>query len=187
MKKILKKMSHPKVWLVGVFLLLGVLCAFTSAWNWVEPVTGFATLGLASATWIQTRRAVKAVYADNGDGSWVVALEVGRPVSEAVKKQFGQMDCLVTAELVLGTNMLALPEHYESLAKAVYTALCQGQNKSCHLVLSGPVALAAIIGQMVGVMNFNLTVYQFSPSTGSYEPVPRPQMNWLEHRNGGVS
>ena len=91
-KVVLKKLRHPKVWLVGVFLLLGVLCAFTSAWNWVEPVIGFLTLGLAAATWIQTRRAAKAVYADNGDGSWVVALEVGRPVSEAVKKQFGQLD-----------------------------------------------------------------------------------------------
>lgn len=185
MKKIYEK--NTKMALVATFVLLGVLLAVTGGWNWVEPVIGFATLGLAMATWLQTRRAVKAVYADNGDGSWVVALEVGRPVSEAVKKQFGQLDCLVTAELMLGTNLLTLPGHYEALAKAVYTALCQGQNKSCHLVLSGPVALAAIIGQMVGVMNFNLTVYQFSPSTGSYEPVPRPQMNWLEHRTGGVA
>ena len=182
MKKIWKTTSNPKVWLVGLFTLLGLVCAFTKVWDWVEPVTGFATLGIAAATWLQTRRAAKAVYADNGDGSWVVALEVGRPVVEAVKKQFGQLDALVQCSEVVGGNTLALPEHYEALAKAVYTALCQGQNKSCHLVLSGPVALAAIIGQMVGVMNFNLTVYQFAPSSGSYEPVPRPQMNWLEHR-----
>lgn len=175
-----------KVTLVVAFVIVGVICALTGAWNFAEPVIGFATLGLAMATWLQTRRAVKAVYSDNGDGSWVVALEVGRPVSEAVKKQFGQLDCLVTAESVLGTNLLALPEHYESLAKAVYSALCQGQNKTCHLVLSGPVALAAIIGQMVGVMNFKVTVYQFVPSSGNYEPVPRPTMDWLEHRSGGV-
>ncbi len=185
MKKLFS--NYPKQTLVVCFVLIGILLAVTGGWNWAEPVIGFATLGLAMATWLQTRRAVKAVYADNGDGSWVVALEVGRPVSEAVKKQFGQMDCLVTAEGLLGTNLLALPEHYEALAKAVYSALCQGQNKTCHLVLSGPVALAAIIGQMVGVMNFNLTVYQFSPSAGSYEAVPRPQMNWLEHRTGGVA
>lgn len=182
MNKIWKITSQPKVWLVGLFILLGLVCAFTNVWNWIEPVTGFATLGIAAATWLQTRRAAKAVYADNGDGSWVVALEVGRPVSEAVKKQFGQLDCLVTAESVLRTNLLTLPEHYENLAKAVYSALCQGQNKNCHLILSGPVALAAIIGQMAGVMNFHLTVYQYTPATASYEAVPRPTMNWLEHR-----
>jgi len=174
--------NNMKIALVAIFVAVGILLAFVGGWDIAEPVIGFATLGFATATWLQTRRAAKATYADNGDGSWVVALEVGRPVSEAVKKQFGQLDCLVTAESVLGTNLLALPEHYENLAKAVYSALCQGQNKTCHLVLSGPVALAAIIGQMAGVMNFRLTVYQYAPSTASYEAVPRPTMNWLEHR-----
>ncbi len=183
MKKVFEK--NTKATLVVIFVMIGVLLASVGGWDMAEPVIGFATLGLASATWLQTRRAAKAVYTDNGDGSWVVALEVGRPVSEAVKKQFGQLDCLVTADSVLGTSLLVLPEHYEALAKAVYFALCRGQDKSCHLVLSGPVALAAIIGQMVGVMNFRLTVYQYAPSSGSYEPVPRPQMNWLEHRGGG--
>ncbi len=184
MIKFLEK--NTKGVMVIVFVVIGLVCVFTNAWNWAEPIIGFATLGLTAGTWFQTRRAVKAVYADNGDGSWVVALEVGRPVSEAVKKQFGQMDCLVTSQVVLGSNLLALPEHYETLAKAVYIALCQGQNKSIHLCLSGPVALAAIIGQMIGVMNFKVTVYQFSPSSGSYEPVPRPTMSWLEHRGVGI-
>lgn len=180
----MKKMfeNNTKVVLAIAFVLMGILLALKGGWDYAEPIIGFATLGLATATWFQTKRAAKAVYADNGDGSWVVALEVGRPVSEAVKKQFGQLDCLVAAQTVLGTNLLVLPEHYEFLAKAVYSALCQGQNKTCHLVLSGPVALAAIIGQMAGVMNFRLTVYQYAPSTASYEAVPRPTMNWLEHR-----
>lgn len=180
MRKILKK--NFKTALVVVFAILGVLAAVTGGWNFAEPIIGFATLGLAMATWLQTRKAVKAVYADNGDGSWVVALEVGRPVVEAVNKQFGQLDALVKCEEVIGGNTLALPEHYESLAKAVYTAVAQGQGKNIHLVLSGPVALCFLLGQLVGLMHFQITVYQFTPGSGRYEPVPRPTRDWLEHR-----
>lgn len=183
-EKIWKK--HPKAALVAVFVALGFLAALTGGWNYAEPVIGFATLGFATATWLQTRRAVAATYADNGDGSWVVALEVGRPVSEAVKKQFGQLDALVRCEEVIGVNTLALPEHYESLVKAVYAAIVKGQGKNIHLALSGPVAVSFLLGQLVGLMHFQLTVYQFTPSSGSYEPMPRPTRDWLEHRSGGA-
>lgn len=183
-KKIYQK--HPRATLVVAFVVLGFAAALSGGWSYAEPVIGFATLGFATATWLQTRRAAKAVYDDNGDGSWVVALEVGRPVSEAVKKQFGQLDCLVSCQEVVGVNTLALPEHYELLCKAVYAAIAQGQGKNIHLVLSGPVAVSFLVGQLVGLMHFQLTVYQFSPSTGSYEPMPRPTRDWLEHRNGGV-
>ncbi len=179
--KNIEKMISPKVMLV-VGLILGVLCAITGAWNYVEPMTGIATLAVAGAIWFQTRKAAKAVYADNGDGSWVVALEVGRPVSEAVKKQFGQLDAYIKCEEVIKGNTLVLPEHYEALTKAVYAAVCQGQGKNIHLVMSGPIALSVLVGQLVGLMHFQITVYQYVPSSGTYEPVPRPTRDWLEHR-----
>jgi hypothetical protein len=161
----------------------GLIAAAFGWWNWIEPVTGVVTLALAGATWWQTRRAREAVYADNGDGTWVVAIQVGRPITEAVMKQFKQLDCLVdVADVLGGQTTLSLPEHYEALARAVYSALCQGQGKNIHLVLSGPVALSFLAGQLVGLHHFQVTVYQFGAATGGYEPMPRPTRDWLQHR-----
>ncbi len=164
-------------------LILGFIAIARNWWDVIEPISGLITFGIAAATWWQTRRAEQATYADNGDGSWVVALQVGRPVSEAVKKQFGQLDALIDVTTVIGTHTLSLPEHYEAIAKAVYTALCAGQGKNIHLVLSGPVALSCLVGQLAGLFHFQLTIYQFSPSTGSYEAMPKPTRAWLEHRS----
>lgn len=180
-KKILDWIFRPTTLLI-VSTVVGILAAITGGWNFIEPVLGFATLALAGATWWQTRRAKEAVYTDNGDGSWVIGLQVGRPVSEAVKKQFGQLDCLIDVKEVVGDHTLALPEHYEAVARAVYAAVAAGQGKNVHLVLSGPVALSFLIGQCVGLFHFQITVYQFAPSSGSYEPMPRPTRAWLEHR-----
>lgn len=180
--KMVDRIFSFKVMLI-LGVLLGILTALFGGWDFIEPVTGVATLSIAATTWWQTRKAVAATYADNGDGSWVVALQVGRPVSEAVKKKFGQMDVLVDVQAVAGVDTLALPEHYETVARAVYKAICAGQGKNIHLVLSGPVAVSFLIGQLVGVLKFQLTVYQFSPSTGGYEPMPQPTMAWLQHRD----
>jgi hypothetical protein len=164
-------------------VLFGILSAAFGAWDWLEPVMGVATLTIAGATWWQTRKARQAVYADNGDGSWVIALQVGRPVSEAVKKQFGQLDALVDVSTVIGDHTLSLPEHYEKIAREVYKAMVAGQGKNIHLVLSGPVALSCLVGQLAGLFHFQLTVYQYAPSTGGYEPMPKPTRAWLEHRD----
>lgn len=174
--------SRPAVW-APLAIFLALVTILTGAWNWIEPLTGILTLAAAGVAVIQTRKARQAVYADNGDGSWVVALQVGRPIAEAVNKQFGQLDVLVDVQQVLGgEHTLSLPEHYETLARAVYTALCAGQGKNIHLVLSGPVALSCLVGQLAGLFHFQLTVYQFDPSAGNYRAMPRPTRAWLEHR-----
>ncbi len=164
----------------SVFIALTLIFGW---WDIIEPVTGVATLLVAASTWWQTRKAREAVYADNGDGSWIVALQIGRPIAEAVKKQFHHIDCLVdVGEVLGGEHTLSLPEHYEKIARAVYNAAVAGQGKNIHLVLSGPVALSFLVGQMVGLFHFQLTVYQFAPSTGGYEPMPKPTRAWLDHR-----
>ncbi len=181
MKKLVNRILSPAI-MLGIGLALGFVAAVFGLWDWIEPLTGVTTMALATATWWQTRRAQDAVYSDNGDGSWVVALQVGRPISEAVKKQFNQLDVLVDVGQVIGTHTLSLPEHYEMLCRAVYQAVAAGQGKNVHLVLSGPVALSCLIGQMVGLFHFQITVYQYAPSTGGYEPMPRPTRAWLDHR-----
>ncbi len=163
----------------SVFIALTLIFGW---WDIIEPVTGVATLLVAASTWWQTRKALAATYADNGDGSWIIALQVGRPVSEAVNKKFGHIDALVDVRAVTGVDTLCLPEHYEALTRAVYAAICAGQGKNIHLILSGPVALSFLVGQVVGVLKFQLTVYQFNPSAGGYEPMPKPTRAWLDHR-----
>lgn len=184
MSKKIDNFFHANIAIIMVVIGLaaGATVARLGWWDWVEPTLGFITFAVAAATWLQTRRARQRVYADLGEGDYVVALQVGRPVSEAVKKQFGRLDKLVEVGTVLGgETTLSLPVHYEQIARAVYRAITAGQGRNIHLVLSGPVALSALIGQLVGLMHFQLTVYQFAPSSGTYEPVPRPTRDWLEH------
>lgn len=174
--------TRPAVW-IPTALVLAIMVIVTGAWNFIEPLTGIFSLVAIVVAVAQTRRARQAVYADNGDGSWVVALQVGRPITEAVNKQFGQLDVLVDVQQVLGgEHTLSLPEHYEQMARAVYAALCAGQGKNIHLILSGPVALSCLIGQLSGLFHFQLTIYQFDPSTGGYKAMPKPTREWLQHR-----
>ncbi len=181
MSKFEKRLVSPVV-LVAIGIIFGVLSALTGGWNFVEPVTGLATLALAGGAWWQTRKARQAVYAGNGDGLHVVALEIGRPVSEAVKAHFGQLDCLVRAETVIGGNTLATPDDYRRLASAMYAAVCAGQRERIKLVLSGPVALSCLVGQLVGMHHFDIEVYQYDPMLKGYAAVPSPTRDWLEHR-----
>jgi hypothetical protein len=163
-------------------IILGIIVAMSRIWDWLEPVTGLATMAFAASAWWQTRRAEDAHYEinDNHDESWVVALEVGRPVSEAANAQFGHVDVLIRAQDVIGTSTLLTDEHYEKVARAVYSACARCQNRSITLVMSGPIGLAVVIGQMIGVEKFRLGVWQFQ--NGQYLPLPRPRREWLEHR-----
>jgi hypothetical protein len=180
----IKEYFHQNIATVLVALggATGAAAIAAGVWEWVDGPLTLATFAAAVAAWWQTRRARQRVYAALGEGDYVVALQVGRPVSEAVKKQFKRLDELVDVAAVLGgETTLSLPVHYEQTARAVYRAVCAGQGRNIHLVLSGPVALSLLIGQLIGLFHFQITVYQFAPSSGTYEPIPHPTRDWLEH------
>lgn len=161
-------------------ILLGLASIFTQTWEFAEPIMGMATLALSISIYLQTQRAKRAVYADNGEGSWIVALQITRPVAEAVNKHFGQLDVLIDSSLIIHSNTLSLPEHYKQIAQAVYKACVQGQGKNIHLVMSGPVSLNFMIGQLIGLHHFAITVYQYDPASGGYVQMPSPTRDWLE-------
>lgn len=163
-------------------ILIGILSALFDWWSWIEPITGVATLALSAAAWWQTRRAKEAYYqvSDNHDGNWIVALEVGRPISEAVKDRFGSLDVLVRVQDVIGTSVLLTEDHYEKVARAVYSACALCQNKPIDLIVSGPNGLVFIVGQMLGMDRFRVQVWQYY--NGEYQLIPRPTRDWLEHR-----
>jgi len=174
-------MSARALVLVGV--LAGLVFAIFGWWNWLEPVIGIGTLTLAGAAWWQTRKAKTAYYSvsDNGDEKWVVALEVGRPISEAVNDSFGHMDVLVRVQDVIGSSVLLTDEHYEKVARAVYSACAICQNRPIDLIVSGPNGLVFLVGQMLGLDRFRVSVFQYY--NGEYQRLPRPTRDWLEHRD----
>ena len=181
MNRLVDFIFRPEV-MVVFGLLTGVTVAIIGGWDYIEPAIGIATLSFAAAGWFQTRRAKKAYYrvSDNYDDNWIVALEVGRPISEAAKDRFGHVDVLVRVQDVIGGTVLTSNEHYQKVAQTVYSACAQCQNRPIDLIISGPNGLSVILGQMLGMDRFRVQVYQYY--NGEYQPVPRPTRDWLEHR-----
>ena len=139
----------------------------------------FATLGFAFATWYQTRKKKQKKYVSTKSGDWVVAMQVGRPVVEAIKPHFKKIDVLVDAQIILGSPILESNEDYKNLVSAVYKAMAQGQNKRVHLFLQGPLLLAHSIGQLAGLHNFDLTVYHFDITEKGFKAGPRVDQTWM--------
>jgi methylglyoxal synthase len=94
-----------------------------------------------------------------------------------MREHFGEVDAIIDAKAVLGKAMLSTEEDYKTLAIEVYSAIVQHQNAHIHLVLSGPIGLAAVIGRLIGTHAFNVTIYQFVPGEG-YVPMPTPNIDW---------
>lgn len=151
--------------------------ALSSFWGVAEPVIGISTLVVAARLWLLLR--VKRMKKASTAGKAVIALQVGRPVTEAVKAQFGQLDILVDVEVVLGKPTLETESDYKKVASSVYSAIAANQGKEIKLVLSGPVGLQFLIGQLVGLHHFNVVVHQYDGKASAYAALPEPDRSWL--------
>jgi|FaiFalDrversion3_1042247.scaffolds.fasta_scaffold33025_1 hypothetical protein len=96
----------------------------------------------------------------------IVVLEVGRPIVEDVKSQIGEPTAVISYQRPIAED--EIPKIAGEVYRAVAKAALGGHE--VHLVLSGPVALAFQIGQLIGLSHFNVVVYQFSG--GKYRPIP---------------
>jgi len=99
-------------------------------------------------------------------GKRVVVLEVGRPVVDDVKAQLGEPSEVISYPRPI------LEIEYPEILKKTYNAIrrqAQGGNEVI-LVLSGTLALAFQLGQLVGLSHYKVRVYQFSG--GRYREVP---------------
>jgi len=96
----------------------------------------------------------------------IIVLEIGRPIIEDVKAQLGEPFRVVSyPRPVIETEYPAiLREAYKAIREAA-----QG-GEEVILVLSGPLALAFQLGQLVGLSHFKIRVFQFS--MGRYKEVP---------------
>jgi len=152
-----------------------------SAWDVTEPIVGFMGIFFVMWYWISTKLAKRKKYLNTGSKKFIIALQIGRPVSEAVKKYFGELDALIEIKSILGKDTLENDLDYKKITKELYKALAQNQNHEIHLILSGPVGLNFLIGQLVGLSHFDVTIYQYDGIKKSYKKLPQPNRNWLNY------
>lgn len=96
----------------------------------------------------------------------IIVLEIGRPIVDDVKAQLGEPYAVIsyTRPIIESEYPTILKEAYKKIREA-----SQGGNEVI-LVLSGTLALAFQLGQLIGLSHFKIQVYQFS--MGRYRPVP---------------
>jgi len=96
----------------------------------------------------------------------IVVVEVGRPIQKEVREQLGEPFKVISYPRPI------LEDETPRIAVEVYNAIREASRDGeiVYLVLSGTLALAFQIGQLVGLSHFKVQVYQFSG--GRYRTVP---------------
>lgn len=96
----------------------------------------------------------------------IVVLEIGRPIADDVRKQIGE-----PYRVVSYPRAVSEAEYPQILREAYHAVRDASQGgEEVVLVLSGPLALAFQLGQLVGLSHFRIRLYQFS--MGRYVEVP---------------
>jgi hypothetical protein len=101
----------------------------------------------------------------------LLILSIGRDIAESAEKQLGRK-----ADAVLTIPEL-VPEAYSELRRNVYQYLKKWQSEPIELVLSGPVAFALTLGQIIGLNHFDLKVYHYDSSQRAYLAITAPTRN----------
>lgn len=148
-----------------------------NAWDIVEPIVGFLGIGFIFWYWISTKIAKRKKYQNKGSKKFAVALQIGRPISETVKKHFGELDTLINIKSILGKETLENDLDYKKMVKEIYKAMAQNQNAEIHLVVSGPVGLNILIG----LSHFDVIIYQHDAIKKGYVTLPTPNRTWLNY------
>lgn len=151
------------------------------SWDIAEPIVGFSAVGIGLWYWASTIIAKRKKYKNKGSKKFIIAVQVGRPVSEAVKKHFGELDVLINVNSLLGKDTLENDKDYKVVSNEVYKALAQNQNSEIHIVISGPVGLNFMLGQLVGLSHFDVILYQYDNIKKGYKQLPTPDRTWLKH------
>lgn len=100
-----------------------------------------------------------------------IILSIGRDISGSAEKQLD-----VKADAVISVGEL-LPEEYPSLRKQVYQYLKQWQSAPIQIVLSGPVAFALTLGQIIGLNHFDVSVMHYDSTKRAYIRIDPPTRN----------
>lgn len=163
---------------VALIVVLFASTAFLGIWDVLEPSLAGATLAFTAIYWYKNQSAKKRTFVA-GEGDYVIGVQVGRPVSQAINSHFGQCNVLIDIEEVLGTSTLSTDKHYQMMVQELYKNIAKAQNRKIHLVLSGTLGMSFLAGQLVGLHHFDLTIYQFDRDSGGYKALPKPSRDWL--------
>lgn len=147
-------------------------------WAIIEPMIWLLASLIGAVYWSKGRLAKRRRY-KKLDGEHIVAVQIGRPVAEAVKAHFNGLDALIEIESVLGKSSLDTGDDYKKIARAVYREIAEHQSCKIRLVVSGPVGLNCLIGQLIGLHHFDVSIYQFNILTKGYDELPEPDRGWL--------
>ncbi|MEM1690832.1 MAG: hypothetical protein QXG48_04330 [Thermofilaceae archaeon] len=96
----------------------------------------------------------------------IVVLEIGRPIVDDVKAQLGEPFRVISYPRPI------IEAEYPKILREAYQAVREAARggEEVILVLSGPLALAFQLGQLIGLSHFKVRVYQFS--MGRYREAP---------------
>ncbi len=104
----------------------------------------------------------------------LVVLEIGRPIVDDVKAQFGEDAVVAVISAVKQLEAEEFPKFaadaYNALTKVSRELRKQGYRGEIGLILSGPVALNFMFGQLVGLSHVKVRVYQWF--AGEYKAIP---------------
>ena len=95
-----------------------------------------------------------------------MVLEIGRPIKSDVERQVGSVDAVISYPRAI--SEVEIPKIAAEAYKAISEAAQGGEEVT--VVLSGPLALAFELGQLIGLGKFKVKVMQFSQ--GRYVEVP---------------
>jgi len=98
-------------------------------------------------------------------------LSIGRDIVSNAEKQMERQ-----ADAVIQVGELT-PDEFPELRRQIYDYLKQWQDDRIELVLSGPVALALTLGQLIGLNHFDLHVFHYDSAQRTYQAVPMPTRN----------
>ncbi|MFH1744976.1 MAG: hypothetical protein ABH881_02285 [bacterium] len=149
-----------------------------ASWQWTEPIIGYSAVVVGLIYWIRLQLARRRRYANKGDCDFVVVVQVGRPVAEAAKDFFGEIDALIDSQSILSKTTLETDRDYKRLVQEFNRAIAPHQNSLIKVLLSGPVGLSALLGQSVG-LQYNIVFHQFDAVEKQYVPLPRVERAWF--------
>lgn len=98
----------------------------------------------------------------------LLVLSIGRDIAASVERLVGQKADAVVQKGEVGVD------DFPELRKVVYAHLKVWTGEEVRLVLSGPLALAFTLGQLVGLNHFRVSVLHYDAESGAYTEVAVP-------------
>ena len=98
----------------------------------------------------------------------ILILSIGRDISASAERLLGK-----SADWVVQHREVS-PEDFATLRQEVYGQLKAWAGEEVKLVLSGPLALAFTLGQLVGLNHFRVNVLHYDAASGSYAEISAP-------------